>query len=117
MAAQVASFANFLVFLKDGVYASLTDRLLRMRMVYPSSDPYTRTIAFQHINQQLVWDGIMELATFFALLVNWGLVSNSATPPSYTYLTNILWLASRVLLPSQPPTPFVSFSARRLPLS
>ncbi|KAJ3323394.1 peroxisome assembly protein (Peroxin-2) [Boothiomyces sp. JEL0866] len=46
--------ANFLVFLYNGEFRSLTDRLLGMRLIYEKTE-MSRMISFEYMNRQLVW--------------------------------------------------------------
>lgn len=47
---------NFLVFLVDGKYRSLIDRLLGLRLVYIHPNT-ARAVSFEWMNRQLVWHG------------------------------------------------------------
>jgi peroxin-2 len=63
------SVLNFLVFLVDGKYRSLVERILGMRLVYIRSR-MSRQVAFDFMNQQLVWHGFSEFLLFFLPLLN-----------------------------------------------
>ncbi|KAF2858980.1 peroxisomal biogenesis factor 2 [Piedraia hortae CBS 480.64] len=65
---DVAALASFLVFLYNGKYRSLTDRLLRMRLV-PSSNQTSREVSFEYLNRQLVWHAFTEFLLFLLPLV------------------------------------------------
>lgn len=48
---------NFLVFLYDGRYRTLIERLLGMRLVY-AKRAVTRNVSFEFLNRQLVWEAM-----------------------------------------------------------
>lgn len=62
---RTLSLLNFLVFLYDGKYCSLLDRLMGARLVYMNRHA-PRSIPFDFMNQQLVFD---ELTGFVKFLV------------------------------------------------
>jgi len=66
---RIFTILNFLVFLSDGKYRSLVERLLRMRLVYIRSR-VSRLISFELMNQQLLWQGLSELLHFLLPLIN-----------------------------------------------
>lgn len=65
---SVAAFASFLVFLVNGRYRTLIDRLLRMRLVPPTSQ-VSREVSFEYLNRQLVWHAFTEFLLFLLPLV------------------------------------------------
>ena len=65
---NIATFVSFLVFLYNGKYRTLTDRLLRMRLV-PSSNQTSREVSFEFLNRQLVWHAFTEFLLFLLPLV------------------------------------------------
>lgn len=65
---NIAAFASFLIFLYNGKYRTLTDRLLRMRLV-PSSNQTNREVSFEFLNRQLVWHAFTEFLLFLLPLV------------------------------------------------
>ncbi len=65
---SVAAFASFLVFLVDGRYRTLIDRILRLRLVPPSSQ-ISREVSFEYLNRQLVWHAFTEFLLFLLPLV------------------------------------------------
>ena len=65
---NIAAFVSFLVFLYNGRYRTLTDRLLRMRLV-PSSNQTSREVSFEFLNRQLVWHAFTEFLLFLLPLV------------------------------------------------
>ena len=64
----IASFVSFCVFLMNGRYRTLTDRLLRLRLVSPSSQ-VRREVSFEYLNRQLVWHAFTEFLLFLLPLV------------------------------------------------
>jgi peroxin-2 len=65
---DVASLASFLVFLVNGRYRTLTDRLLRLRLT-PTSHSTSREVSFEYLNRQLVWHAFTEFLLFLLPLV------------------------------------------------
>ncbi|EMC99465.1 hypothetical protein BAUCODRAFT_337449 [Baudoinia panamericana UAMH 10762] len=65
---EIAAFTSFLVFLYNGQYRTLTDRLLRLRLL-PSSNATSREVSFEYLNRQLVWHAFTEFLLFLLPLV------------------------------------------------
>jgi peroxin-2 len=65
---DVASLSSFLVFLVNGRYRTLTDRLLRLRLT-PTSASTSREVSFEYLNRQLVWHAFTEFLLFLLPLV------------------------------------------------
>ncbi|KAK3068130.1 peroxisome assembly protein (Peroxin-2), partial [Teratosphaeriaceae sp. CCFEE 6253] len=65
---DVAGLASFLVFLYNGKYRTLADRVLRLRLV-PSSNQTSREVSFEYLNRQLVWHAFTEFLLFLLPLV------------------------------------------------
>lgn len=65
---DIAAFFSFLVFLYNGKYRTLTDRILRLRLV-PSSNQTSREVSFEYLNRQLVWHAFTEFLLFLLPLV------------------------------------------------
>lgn len=65
---SVAAFISFLVFLVNGRYRTLTDRLLRLRLASPTSQ-VSREVSFEYLNRQLVWHAFTEFLLFLLPLV------------------------------------------------
>ncbi|OAA55225.1 Pex [Niveomyces insectorum RCEF 264] len=63
-----AAFMSFLVFLRYGRYRTLLDRVLRMRLVPPTSQ-VSREVSFEYLNRQLVWHAFTEFLLFVLPLV------------------------------------------------
>ncbi|KAL4881272.1 Pex12 amino terminal region-domain-containing protein [Aspergillus karnatakaensis] len=65
---SIAAFISFLVFLVNGRYRTLVDRLLRMRLTPPSAQA-SREVSFEYLNRQLVWHAFTEFLLFLLPLV------------------------------------------------
>jgi peroxin-2 len=65
---DIASLSSFLVFLVNGRYRTLTDRLLRLRLT-PTSHAASREVSFEYLNRQLVWHAFTEFLLFLLPLV------------------------------------------------
>lgn len=58
-----AAILSFLVFLLRGRYRTLLDRVLRMKLVPPTSQ-VSREVSFEYQNRQLVWHAFTEFLLF-----------------------------------------------------
>lgn len=65
---SIAAFASFLIFLVNGKYRTLLDRLLRLRLTPPTSQ-ISREVSFEYLNRQLVWHAFTEFLLFVLPLV------------------------------------------------
>lgn len=65
---EVAGLVSFLVFLYNGKYRTLIDRVLRMRLA-PASARTSREVSFEYLNRQLVWHAFTEFLLFLLPLV------------------------------------------------
>src|SRR5579859_3061152 len=65
---SLAAFASFLVFLVNGRYRTLLDRVLRVRLAPPTSQ-INREVSFEYLNRQLVWHAFTEFLLFILPLV------------------------------------------------
>lgn len=65
---SIAAFASFLVFLVNGRYRTLLDRILRLRLAARSSQ-VSREVSFEYLNRQLVWHAFTEFLLFLLPLV------------------------------------------------
>ncbi|BGP36401.1 peroxisome assembly protein (Peroxin-2) [Rhodotorula kratochvilovae] len=65
----VLALANFLVFLYNGRYRTLIDRVLQMRLVY-SQRAFVPNVSFEFLNRQLVWEAFTEFLLFLLPLIN-----------------------------------------------
>jgi peroxin-2 len=65
---SVAAFGSFLVFLFNGRYRTLLDRVLRLRLS-PLVSQVNREVSFEYLNRQLVWHAFTEFLLFLLPLV------------------------------------------------
>lgn len=65
---SAAACVSFLVFLLNGRYRTLLDRILRMRLAPPTSQ-VSREVSFEYLNRQLVWHAFTEFLLFVLPLV------------------------------------------------
>ncbi|KAL6860054.1 peroxisome assembly protein (Peroxin-2) [Amphichorda felina] len=65
---STAACASFLVFLLNGRYRTLLDRVLRMRLAPPTSQ-VSREVSFEYLNRQLVWHAFTEFLLFVLPLI------------------------------------------------
>ncbi|KAK4057724.1 peroxisome assembly protein (Peroxin-2) [Microbotryomycetes sp. JL221] len=66
---NMAGLINFLVFLYDGRYRTLVDRMLGMRLIYAQRS-ITPNVSFEFLNRQLVWEAFTEFIMFLMPLIN-----------------------------------------------
>ncbi|MBW0485263.1 hypothetical protein O181_024978 [Austropuccinia psidii MF-1] len=60
---------NFLAFLFNGKYRSLLERILGIRLIYANQSAF-RNVDFEFLNQQLVWDTVIEFLLSVLPLIN-----------------------------------------------
>ena len=65
---STAAFASFLVFLLNGRYRTILDRILKLRLAPPTSQ-VSREVSFEYLNRQLVWHAFTEFLLFVLPLV------------------------------------------------
>ena len=65
---SITAFASFLVFLVNGRYRTVIDRVLRLRLAASSSQT-SREVSFEYLNRQLVWHAFTEFLLFLLPLV------------------------------------------------
>jgi len=65
---SMAALTSFLVFLVQGRYRTLLDRILRMRLEPPTSQ-VSRELSFEYQNRQLVWHAFTEFLLFILPLI------------------------------------------------
>ncbi|KAG2722898.1 hypothetical protein I3843_02G126000 [Carya illinoinensis] len=66
---KAASFGNLLIFLFTGRYRNLIERALRARLVYGSPN-MNRSVSFEYMNRQLVWNEFSEMLLLLLPLLN-----------------------------------------------
>ncbi|CAB4406530.1 unnamed protein product [Rhizophagus irregularis] len=89
---KTVSLLNFLIFLYDGKYSTLTDRILSIRLVY-ARRIMNRQVSFEFLNRQLVWHAFTEFLLFIMPLINLrklkNLLKRKLLPESY-FRSNLL---------------------------
>ncbi|CAH1763152.1 2840_t:CDS:2 [Entrophospora sp. SA101] len=84
---KMSSLVNFLIFLYNGKYRSIFDRLFSMRLVY-ARRAINRQVSFDFLNRQLVWQTFTEFLLFLMPLIKLRKVKNilkrNLLPASYT---------------------------------
>ncbi|KAI9806382.1 MAG: peroxisome assembly protein (Peroxin-2) [Phylliscum demangeonii] len=65
---SAAALLSFIVFLVEGRYRTLLDRILGLRLA-PATDQVRRQISFEYLNRQLVWHAFTEFLLFVLPLV------------------------------------------------
>lgn len=73
---KVASVINFVAFLWTARYPTLVERLLALKMVHVSPH-LTRSVAFEYMNRQLVWEGFTEFLLFIMPLIDFDRIQNA----------------------------------------
>ncbi|TPX34314.1 hypothetical protein SmJEL517_g03015 [Synchytrium microbalum] len=73
---KVVTTVNFLVFLYDGRYRSVIDRILSMRLVYTRRE-MARQVSFEFMNRQLVWHAFTEFLLYLVPLINLSSLKNT----------------------------------------
>ncbi|KAK0548439.1 peroxisome assembly protein (Peroxin-2) [Tilletia horrida] len=63
-----AALVNFAIFLGDGKYRTLVDRILGMRLTYARRS-INRNVSFEFLNRQLVWHAFTEFLLFLLPLI------------------------------------------------
>ncbi|KIJ70092.1 hypothetical protein HYDPIDRAFT_51693, partial [Hydnomerulius pinastri MD-312] len=66
---SLLSLLNFTVFLWNGRYRSLTDRLLKMSLV-PTTSQVRREVSYEFMNRQMVWHAFTEFLLFLLPLIS-----------------------------------------------
>ncbi|KAJ9476844.1 Peroxisomal biogenesis factor [Pseudozyma hubeiensis] len=84
--------ANFAVFLADGKFRSVADRLLGMRLTY-SQRTMNRNVSFEFLNRQLVWHAFTEFLLFLLPLVRpRRLLRRLLKLPTHPKLLGMVWM-------------------------
>ena len=65
---SLAALVNFGLFLWNGRYRTITDRVLGMRLVYANRALH-RHVSFEFLNRQLVWNALTEFLLFLLPLL------------------------------------------------
>lgn len=72
---KVATLVNFLVFLRQGAYLSLLERIVGIRSVFPEKQGM-RQVTFEYMTRELVWHGFSEFLFFVLPLINFQRLKN-----------------------------------------
>ncbi|XP_050427387.1 peroxisome biogenesis factor 2-like [Adelges cooleyi] len=81
---KVASFLNFLMFLRQGKYPTLAQRILNLTQ----ESTRRRTVGYEYMTRELLWHGFSELLLFTLPLVNYQSVKHKVKRLIYSYSTN-----------------------------
>ncbi|XP_069705406.1 peroxisome biogenesis factor 2 [Periplaneta americana] len=76
---QVASLINLLVFLTEGKYPQLVDRILRLQPVSIAPPGRDRSVGYNYMTRELLWHGFIELLVFAVPLVNYHVLKRRVT--------------------------------------
>ncbi|OCT76914.1 peroxisome biogenesis factor 2 [Xenopus laevis] len=66
---KFGALLNFLIFLQQGKFATLTERLLGIRSVF-SRPQDVRQVGFEYMNREILWHGFAEFLIFLLPLIN-----------------------------------------------
>ncbi|XP_048363739.1 peroxisome biogenesis factor 2 [Sphaerodactylus townsendi] len=66
---KLCELLNFLIFLRKGKFANLTERILGIRSVFCQLQS-VRQIGFEYMNRELLWHGFAEFLIFLLPLIN-----------------------------------------------
>ncbi|DBA02349.1 TPA: hypothetical protein N0F65_007168 [Lagenidium giganteum] len=103
----VAQLANLLVFIRKGVYRSLADRVLALRMESSAPQTAPRAINFEYMTRQLLWEGVMEFGNFVLPYLTWSRMRTPAAGAS-SGTTSIGATECSLCGLSPPQTPYVT---------
>ncbi|XP_013091719.2 peroxisome biogenesis factor 2-like [Biomphalaria glabrata] len=73
---KVSAFINLLVFLRQGVYLTLLERLLGIRAKFPQQQGL-RQVGFEFMTRELMWHGFSEFLFFLLPLINFQRIKNT----------------------------------------
>ncbi|EEB20062.1 conserved hypothetical protein [Pediculus humanus corporis] len=71
---KISQFLNLLVFLVQGKYPTISDRLLNLK--YVPTKKYNRSVGYHFMTRQLVWFSILELLKLILPLVNYSKIKS-----------------------------------------
>ncbi|XP_071946083.1 peroxisome biogenesis factor 2-like [Antedon mediterranea] len=72
---KVASLVNFLIFLRNGKYQFLFERLLGIRATFTKPQS-VRQVSFEFMTRELLWHGFSEFLFFLLPLINYRRIQN-----------------------------------------
>ncbi|OCK76991.1 hypothetical protein K432DRAFT_305161 [Lepidopterella palustris CBS 459.81] len=102
---DAAALLSFLVFLTNGRYRTILDRLLRLRLT-PTSHATSREVSFEYLNRQLVWHAFTEFLLFLLPLVGisrWRRILSRSYRRAKSILLSLLGRSSPSLSASSDP--------------
>ncbi|ETI49432.1 hypothetical protein L914_06528 [Phytophthora nicotianae] len=79
-------FVNLLIFLRKGTYRSLPERCLGMKMESTTPSTAPRSINFEYMTRQLLWEGLMEFGNFVLPFLTW---SSSRTTAAFQGISSV----------------------------
>jgi peroxin-2 len=75
MYVKLAQMINFLVFIVNGRYRNIADRIMGMRLIF-ARRLMLRQVSFDYMNRELVWNGFAEIIFFLFPLINFSKLRN-----------------------------------------
>ncbi|XP_048728225.1 peroxisome biogenesis factor 2-like [Ostrea edulis] len=72
---KLAAVLNFLVFLQNGVYQTIAERILGIQAMFPNRQG-VRQVSFEYMTRELLWHGFSEFLFFTLPLINFQRVKN-----------------------------------------
>ncbi|XP_060578722.1 peroxisome biogenesis factor 2-like [Ruditapes philippinarum] len=72
---KVATLVNFLIFLRQGSYLSLLERIVGIWSVFPEKQGM-RQVTFEYMTRELLWHGFSEFLFFVLPLINFQRLKN-----------------------------------------
>ena len=66
---QIARFVNFVLFIQSGIFRSIIDRFLKMRLVY-THDAGSHQLSFEYLNRDLLFTSFHDFAMFLLPIIN-----------------------------------------------
>ncbi|KAH9508687.1 peroxisome assembly protein (Peroxin-2) [Bulinus truncatus] len=75
---KVCALINVLVFLRQGAYLTLVERLLGIRAKFPQRQGL-RQVGFEFMTRELMWHGFSEFLFFLLPLINFQRIKNTVT--------------------------------------
>ncbi|XP_074653802.1 peroxisome biogenesis factor 2-like isoform X2 [Tubulanus polymorphus] len=73
---KLASLVNFAVFLQQGCYQLLVERIVGLQSVFPRRQ-YVRQLSYEFMNRELLWHGFSEFLLFVLPFINFHKIKNA----------------------------------------
>eukprot|EP01012_Entosiphon_sulcatum_P066036 TRINITY_DN95094_c0_g1_i1.p1 TRINITY_DN95094_c0_g1~~TRINITY_DN95094_c0_g1_i1.p1 ORF type:complete len:303 (+),score=40.67 TRINITY_DN95094_c0_g1_i1:27-911(+) len=67
---KLATFVNFVIFLFNGKYRSLFERIVALRLVYGKPGSFPRFVNFEFMNRNIVWQALADFCAFLSKYIN-----------------------------------------------